>query len=170
MSYLASGNCGAGWYSGGLGLRGFSAVDQRVTVRFRVIDAEAVSGHMIIPMRWVDNDSLWPAGGEEDYFEGDSTGGMNTFLHYGSRNSQVYSPTYRVDLTQWHTIQTTRLNHVVTVSVDGVSWIYSGSASTLPDTLKHVVLQQECQSNGCPAGTTGSEDIQIDWITVENAG
>ena len=170
MSYLASGNCGAGWYSGGLALGGFSSVDQRITVRFRVVDAEAVSSHMIIPMRWVDNDALWPAGGEEDYFEGDSTGGMNTFLHYGSRNSQVYSPTYRVDLTQWHTIQTTRLNHVVTVSVDGVSWTYSGSASTLPDTLKHVVLQQECQSNGCPAGTTGSEDIQIDWITVENAG
>jgi hypothetical protein len=27
-------------------------------------------------------------------------------------------------------------------------------------------LQQECQS-GCPSGTSGSEDIQIDWITVE---
>ena len=170
MSYLASGGCGAGWYSGGLALRGLSTVDQRITVRFRVVDVGSITSHMVIPMRWVDNDALWPAGGEEDYFEGDSTGGMNTYLHYGSRNSQIYSPTYRVDLTQWHTIQTTRRDHVVTVSVDGVSWTYSGSASTLPDTLKHVVLQQECQSNGCPAGTTGSEDIQIDWLTVENAG
>jgi hypothetical protein len=31
-----------------------------------------------------------------------------------------------------------------------------------------VVLQQECRSSGCPAGTTGTEDIQIDWITVDN--
>jgi hypothetical protein len=48
-------------------------------------------------------------------------------------------------------------------------WTFSGDATTLPDTLKHVVLQQECQSS-CPSGTTGSEDIQIDWITVDNPG
>jgi hypothetical protein len=31
-----------------------------------------------------------------------------------------------------------------------------------------VVLQQECRPSGCPAETTGTEDIQIDWITVDN--
>jgi hypothetical protein len=168
MSYRTSGACGAGWYTGGLALSGFSTVDQRITVRFRIVDVGSVTSHLIVPMRWVDNDASWPAGGEEDYFEGDSNGGMNTFLHYSSRNSQVYSPTYSVDLAQWHTIRTTRLNNVVTVSIDGASWSYSGSTTTLPDTLKHVVLQQECQTTGCPGGTSGSQDIQIDWITVDN--
>jgi hypothetical protein len=46
-------------------------------------------------------------------------------------------------------------------------WTYKGTSTTLPDTLKRVVLQQECQDSGCPDGTTGTEDIQIDWITVD---
>ncbi len=168
MAYRTSGTCGAGWYTGGLALAGFSTIDQRVTVRFRVVTTGSVASHFIIPMRWVDNDNLWPAGGEEDYFEGDTNTGATTFLHYGSNNAQVYSPDYNVDLAQWHTIQTTRLNHQVIVAIDGVAaWTYNGSSSTLPDTLKHVVLQQECMSS-CPSGTSGTVDLQIDWITVEN--
>jgi len=31
------------------------------------------------------------------------------------------------------------------------------------------VLQQECQSS-CSSGTSGTEDIQVDWITVANPG
>jgi hypothetical protein len=168
MAYRSSGTCGAGWYTGGLALRGFSTIDQRVTVRFRIVRDGSLQSHFIIPMRWPDNDSSWPAGGEEDYFEGDTNSSVNTFLHYGSSNSQVASGRYNVDLSQWHTIQTTRRNHVATVSIDGqVAFTYSGSASTLPDTLKHVVLQQEC-TKSCPSGTGGTEDIQIDWITIEN--
>jgi hypothetical protein len=59
---------------------------------------------------------------------------------------------------------------VVTAFIDNMTtpvWTFTGNSTTLPDTLKHVVLQQECHSS-CPAGTAGSEDIQIDWITVEN--
>ena len=60
---------------------------------------------------------------------------------------------YTIDLTQWHTVQVTRLNHVFSVAFDGtVMWTYNGSSSTLPDTLKHVVLQQECLGSGCPSG------------------
>jgi len=36
-SYRASGRCGAGWYTAGMALSGFSAVDQEVTVRWRVV-------------------------------------------------------------------------------------------------------------------------------------
>jgi len=166
MSYQASGTCGAGWYTAGLALIGFSSIDQRVTVRFRVVDSN-VSGHFIIPMRWPDNDASWPAGGEEDYCETDAPTGCTSFLHYGSSNSQT-SHAYSVDLSQWHVLRFQRLKHVVTASIDGVLvWTFNGSATTLPDTLKHVVLQQECHSS-CPSGTTGTEDIQIDWITVEN--
>ncbi len=56
------------------------------------------------------------------------------------------------------------------VYVDDLSnpvWTYTGTKTTLPETLKHVVLQQECQVS-CPSGTSGTEDIQIDWITVAN--
>jgi hypothetical protein len=173
LSYEATGagtaGCGPGWYSGGLSLSGFSAVDQQVTLRFRVV-RNGVSGHMVIPMRWPDNDASWPAGGEEDYCETEVTTGCDTYLHYGANNAQV-SRALAVDLTAWHTIRTERRNHVVRVFIDNLAtpvWTYTGTATTLPDTLKHVVLQQECQASGCPAGTTGSETVQIDWITVAN--
>ncbi len=168
MSYETGGTCGAGWYTGGMGLRGFSSIDQRVTVRFRIVD-DRVAGHFIIPMRWPDDDSSWPAGGEEDFCESSTSSSCDTFLHYGSRNSQV-AHGYSVNLATWHTLRFTRLDHVVSAYIDNMStpvWTYKGSATTLPDTLKHVVLQQECQES-CPAGTEGTEDIQIDWITVEN--
>jgi hypothetical protein len=49
-------------------------------------------------------------------------------------------------------------------------WQYFGTSTTVPDLLRTVVLQQECShTTGCPTGTTGSEDIQIDWITVDTA-
>ena len=119
-------------------------------------------------MRWPTS-AAWPAGGEEDYCEGDSLSGCDTFLHYSSSNQQVYHP-YSFSLAQWHTIRVQRLNHVVMVFIDDLStpqWSYTGSSATLPDTVKRVVLQQECQSS-CPTGTSGSEDIQIDWITIDN--
>lgn len=167
MSYLPSGNCGAAWYTGGLRLNGFSTIDQRVTLRFRIVDS-GVSAHYVIPMRWPDLDSSWPAGGEEDDCEGDVTTGCSSYFHYGSTNSQVSHP-YTFDLTQFHTFSMARLNHVMTATIDGtVVWTYSGTSTTLPDTLKHVVLQQECHGTGCPLGTTGSSEIQIDWITVDD--
>ncbi len=165
MSYEASGRCGAGWYTGGLALSGYSSIDQRVTVRFRIIN-DGVASHYIIPMRWPDDDS-WPAGGEEDFCESDTSADCTTFLHYP--NSQKYH-SYSVDLSQWHTLRFERANNVVRAYIDNMSspvWTYQGTSTTLPATLKHVVLQQECQSS-CPSGTTGTEDIQIDWITVEN--
>jgi hypothetical protein len=170
MAYRTSGTCGAGWYTAGLALSGFSSVDQRVTLRFRVVPSGlGWHSHFNLPLRWPDIDSSWPAAGEEDFFEGNWQTGINTYLHYGTGNSQISSPNYSTDVTAWHTVQFTRQAHVVTVAVDGVTlWIYGGSASTLPDTLKHVVLQQECSGLGCPSGTSGTEDIQVDWITVEN--
>ena len=166
MAHEDGGTCGAAWYTGGVALVGFSAIDQRVTVRFRVVQDGATS-HRIIPMRWPDDDASWPAAGEEDYCEGEQFAGCDAFLHYAADNQQV-SGSYPVDLAQWHTLQTTRVDHQVTVTVDGtVAWSYAGSAATLPDTVKHVVLQQECPPTGCPAGTIGSEDIQVDWISVD---
>ena len=172
MSYERAGagsaGCGAGWYTGGLALSGVSTVDQQVTVRFRVVRSGAAS-HYIIPMRWPDSDASWPAGGEEDYCEADDTAGCDSYLHYGANNDQV-SRHHAIDLSTWHVLRVERLNRVARVFVDDLAnpvWTYTGSAATLPETLKHVVLQQECQVS-CPSGTSGTEDIQIDWITVAN--
>lgn len=174
LSYEASGagsaDCGPGWYSGGLSLRGFSSIDQRVTVRFRVV-RNGVAGHFIIPMRWPDDDGAWPAAGEEDYCETSDIGVCGVFLHYDPSNRQI-DANYGVDLGQWHTIRTERRDHNVRIYVDDMTtpvWSYAGTASTMPDTLKHVLFQQECQSS-CPDGTSGTEDIQIDRITVANPG
>jgi hypothetical protein len=166
MSYQTSGACGPGWYTGGMMISdAYGSVDQRVTVRFRVVN-NGVQGHYIIPMRWPDT-APWPSGGEEDFCESSDLAGCTTFLHYGSNNSQI-SRDYAVNLAQWHTMRFTRLKDVVTAAIDGnVVWTYKGSSATLPATVKRVVLQQECQSS-CPSGTSGSEDIQIDWITIED--
>jgi hypothetical protein len=170
MRYEHSGSCGVGWYTGGMMLsKAYATVDQRVTVRFRVVDG-GVTGHHIIPMRFPSN-APWPQGGEEDYCEGSSRSGCSTFLHYGNTATTQAWQQHTFDLTHWHTVRFQRLNHVVKAYIDDLTtpaWTYKGSSTTLPDTLKRVVLQQECQDSGCPDGTTGTEDIQIDWITVDD--
>lgn len=170
MRHKASGRCGAGWYTAGMMLdRSFASVDQRVTVRFRVV-SDGVSGHHIIPMRFPPG-APWPQGGEEDYCEGSGSSGCHTFLHYGDKASTQVLHRHAFDLSQWHTVRFERRNHVVKAYIDDLRtpvWTYRGSSRTLPDTKKQVVLQQECRPSGCPAGATGTEDIQIDWITVDN--
>jgi hypothetical protein len=180
MSYQATGSCGAGWYSAGMQIdAAYGTIDQRLTVRYRVIGTGYNGGaytaastdtvaHRIIPMRWPAT-APWPQGGEEDYCESSTLSGCTTFLHYATTNSRV-SHAYTVDLTQWHTMRFERLNHVVKAYIDDMTtpvWTYNGSSTTLPDTVKRAVLQQECRSS-CPPGTAGTEDIQVDWITIEN--
>jgi hypothetical protein len=170
MRYETSGRCGAGWYTAGMYAKGADSVDQQVTLRFRVV-SDGVASHRIIPMRWPSG-GTWPQDGEEDYCEGSLLSGCWTFLHYGASNLQL-SNAYTVDLSQWHTMRFERLDHVVRAYIDNLStpvWTYTGTAVTLPDTLKHVVLHQQCQTTGCPAETAGSEDIQIDWITIAVPG
>jgi hypothetical protein len=175
MAYEPSGagsaGCGPGWYTAGLALNGASSVDQQVTVRFRIVRSGAAS-HYIIPMRWPDSDASWPTGGEEDYCEADGIAGCSSYLHYGPDNAQV-SRHHVIDLSTWHVLRTERRDGVVRIYLDDLSdpvWTHIGSAATtLPATLKHVVLQQECQTS-CPSGTSGTEDIQIDWITVATSG
>jgi hypothetical protein len=170
MRYETSGGCGAGWYTAGMMLdKAFASVDQRVTVRFRVV-SDGVSGHHIIPMRFPPG-ARWPQGGEEDYCEGSESNGCHTFLHYGDTATTQVSHRHGFDLRQWHTVRFERRDHVVKAYIDDLRtplWTYRGSSTTLPDTRKQVVLQQECRSSGCPAGTGGTEDIEIDWVTVDN--
>ncbi len=169
MSYESAGGCGAGWYTAGMKLDpAFAAVDQRVTVRFRVVD-QGVAGHDIIPMRWP-TDTPWPAGGEEDFCERDPIGECSTFLHYGSLPATAVSHGLPLDLSQWHTVRAQRRGLTVTLWVDDLThpvWSYVGDPSTLPETNKTVVLQQECIVSGCPSTTSGFEDIQVAWIVVD---
>lgn len=169
MTYESVGRCGAGWYTAGMKLDpAFATVDQRITVRFRVVD-QGVAGHDIIPMRWP-TDTQWPAGGEEDYCERDPIGDCSTFLHYGSRPATAVSHGLSVDLTQWHTVRAERRGMTVTLWVDDLThaaWSYVGDPSTLPETNKTVVLQQECVVSGCPSATSGFEDVQVAWIVVD---
>jgi hypothetical protein len=168
MKHESSGACGSGWYTAGMQIaKAYGSVDQRVTVRFRIV-RNGAAAHHIIPMRWPDT-AAWPQGGEEDFCEGSTISGCSTYLHYSSSNKQV-AHDYSIDLSGWHTVRFTRLNNDVKAYIDDLSspvWSYNGSSTTLPNTVKRTVLQQECQSS-CPSGTSGTEDIQIDWITIEN--
>lgn len=170
MRYETGGRCGAAWYTAGLQIaRQYGAVDQRVTLRFRVVNG-GVSGHRIVPMRFPDN-APWPQGGEEDYCEGASLLGCSTFLHYGSTGNTMVTEHHNVNLQQWHTVRFERYESTIKAYFDDMyrpSWTYFGSRGTLPGTIKRTVLQQECRATGCPAGKSGTEDIQIDWIKIEN--
>ena len=98
MRYEESGICGAGWYTAGMMIGPeYGSVDQRVTVRFRIV-SQGVSSHYIIPMRWPTT-VAWPLGGEEDYCEGDDRSGCNTYLHYGASNEQE-DHAYSFDLAE----------------------------------------------------------------------
>jgi hypothetical protein len=167
MKYRLSGKCGAGWYTGGMKLRAvYASVDQRITLRWRIA-ARGVHGHRVIPMRWPEGN--WPEAGEEDFCESTSLSHCFTFLHYAPENRQKYHR-YRVDLTRWHVWRFSRRDHVLRVFRGRLRkpiWVYRGSSLTLPDTLKRVVLQQECSLTGCPTRTSGREDIRIDWIRIE---
>ena len=170
MRYESSGRCGAGWYSAGMMVdKAFGSVDQRVTVRFRVVRSGATAHH-IIPMRFPPG-VRWPQGGEEDYCEGASRTICHTFLHYGDTSTTQIQHRHVLDMSQWRTVRFERRDHVVKAYIGDLTtpaWTYRGSSRTLPDTVKQVVLQQECEHQGCPSGTTGTEDLQIDWITIDN--
>lgn len=172
MSYEDSGPCGPGWYTAGMMIdRAFGAVDQRVVLRWRIVP-NGVRSHWIIPMRFP-NDDPWPAGGEQDLCEGGGLNGCSTFLHYGdvAPGDQVWHSYDDLDLTQWHAMGfVVRSNAVGSWIDDWVTpaWLYWGNATTVPDTVKRVVLQQECRPTGCPDTNTGSQEIQIDWISISN--
>jgi hypothetical protein len=163
----SAGKCGAGWYSGGLTLGDASgAVSQRITLRFRVVQSGGVTGHRIIPMRLPNRGGS--DGGEEDYCESTSVAFCSTFLHWDHMSGRDRKK-YFHDMTQWHTYEFTRNAYSVKAKIDGnVVFEFKGNSTSLPPILHHVVLQQECVKTGCPTSRSGSEDIQIDWIKVEN--
>ena len=162
-----AGKCGAAWYSGGLTLtRDLSAVSQRVTVRFRVVQSGGVSAHRVIPMRSPDIGG--DNGGEQDYCESTPVTFCSTFIHWRDMLGRDRKKFF-LDLTQFHTFQVTRNAYRVTVKIDGkLMWDFTGNSTSLPPWLHHVVLQQECIKTGCPTTKSGKEDIQIAWIRVEN--
>ena len=166
-SSSTAGKCGAGWYTGGLTMGTTnSSVSQRITLRFRVLQSGGAVGHRIIPMRSPDGGN--DAGGEEDYCESSVITYCSTFLHW-KNNSGRDNKKYFRSLANWHTFQVTRNAYRVTVMIDGhLAWDFQGNSTSLPPTRHHVVLQQECLKTGCPITHTGMEDIQIDWIRVEN--
>jgi hypothetical protein len=171
----------AGWYTGGLKLdpvAPYAANDQQVTVRYRIVSTDGITSHHIIPMRWPTGTTYvyQKNNGEEDFLETDTLNSARTFLHYvtsSGSGQQIYSPSYSVDMTQWHTVRFTQLDHTIYAYIDDMTtpvWTYTGDSTTIPDVLRTTVLQQECShTTGCPTGTAGSEDIQIDWITIDTA-
>ena len=171
MYYENKGQCGAGWYTAGMMLASeYGTIDQRITMRWRIV-RHGVSSHYIIPMRFPDIAS-WPQGGEEDFCEGTSLTGCSTFLHYGDDKGPApeIAHRYTFDMSEWHTIRVVRRNLSLSVFVDDFSspvWVYDGTSETLPETIKRPVLQQECPVEGCPRGSAGTEDIQIDWIVID---
>jgi uncharacterized protein YneR len=177
MQYLSSGVCGHSWYTGGMQIaKANGGVDQAVTVRWRIVpsaDPGVVYSTYIIPMRWVDDPNYAWYQGEADYCEGGSLDGCYVYLHFGPSSQILHG--YSVDLTQWHTFRIEQRDHQVSLFIDNLTkpvWVYKGNATTVPDSFKRTVLQQSCPLLiGCPSAAYAGdeEDIQIDWITIQNA-
>lgn len=181
MAYRTSGNCGAAWYTGGMMISdSYKFAQQALTIRWRIVPSAnpaTVYAHFIIPMIYP-NDDL-PAydwyNAEDDLCEGgDLREGCDTFLHDGTASDtspQVYQ-SYRVDLTQWHTWRFVQKNGTLKVYLDNLNspiWVMNQGTSVLPNAMRQTVLQQECSADGCPAASYAgeTEDIQIDWITIQ---
>lgn len=166
------GTTGAGWYQGTIYADGpADSIDHRTTVRLRIVSAGGIGSHRNMPLWWPRPDNF-PIGGEEDFFESDPKWGPNahSFFHYSANNVTVQHDWPYIDLSQWHTYRFQRLNHKITVWVDDMTtplWEQQWSSTELPDHPKKPVFQQENPGYMPPAGTTGSEEVQIDWIQVE---
>jgi hypothetical protein len=185
MKWDDAGHLGPGWYCGYVAVKRASRVapfasrDQCVTLRYR-IQVNGVRGHSNVPMRW-------PAGftghpnkfGEEDCWEGSSMSGATTFLHYTNPDGTAgrVSKTHTgVDMSQFHVYRFERRNYTFKVFVDNMDvplWTFAGNATSLPDAPKIPLLQQESKSfyEAGSAGqpkSSGTEVIEVDWITVDN--
>jgi hypothetical protein len=168
---------GAGWYSAGMQLdAAYESIDQAIELRYRVVNTDPIHvlSHRNIPMHFGAAQSpSWPHGGEADYCEGARLTACHTFLHYfrTSTNDQITSPDHVFNLAQWNTLRAERREHTIRVYINGtLDWSYTGDPTTLPDVAQRAVLQQECQSRGCPSSSFAGqrEDIQIDWIKIQN--
>ncbi|WP_439936770.1 hypothetical protein ACS3YM_12580 [Nocardia sp. N13] len=177
FAYQGSGVCGAGWYHGSMVVdRAYGGNNQSVTVRFRVLndDPATTEAYRIIPMRWpspIDDGPVPPWYlGEADYCEGSSLDGCSTFLHYRDVDTQVVRR-HTFDLTRWHTLRATqRPGNDVEIYLDDMAvpvWSYDGNATTVPDVFRRTVLQQECAGT-CPTTRTGSERIEVDFVTIDD--
>lgn len=187
------GNPAATWYTCTASLaEGIeTSPDFRVTLRWRLVPTNGGRAHHNMPLRWP-NDECWPLGGEEDFFEGESAtyDSADAFMHYGTGcsgqgNTQIHHSYGTIDLTQFHTYRFQRVtsgtNVEVKAYIDDLTnpvWVCNSSTSpscnttTMPATLKHLVLQQEVPFGGLPdsSGTDGTVDFQVDWITVDRPG
>lgn len=173
FGYQSDGVCGANWYHGSMMVKKeYGGNNQSVTLRFRIVanDPANTRSHHILPMRWPDQDPWYV--GESDYCEGSSYSDCTAYLHHSSSSQQVASPDIVFDMQQWHTIRATqRPGNDVDIFIDDMTtpvWSYDGTTTTVPDVVKRTVLQQECRSS-CPSNTAGTEDIQVDWLTIDNA-
>jgi hypothetical protein len=177
MKYEQSGADGAAWYTGGMQVKSvYAGVHQRVTLRWRVVVTnEQVHGGRVIPMRWVDDPAFAWYQGEADYFEGGSLDGGSTHLRH-TDSSSVVSHDWTVNLRQWHTMRFETFPSgggriIFNAYIDDLttpSWTYVGTEQTIPSAIRHTVLQQGCRMSGCPPPGPDTEDIQIDWITIDN--
>jgi len=170
---------GAGWYQGAIYAAGgaWDSVDHRTTVRLRILSTNGITSHRNLPLWWPNANNA-PSGGEEDYFESDGvwwprvngTEQPRSFFHYSSNNSFVYWIWNGIDVSQWHTYRFERKADKITIWIDDMTtpvWSQQFSSTQLPDTIKHPVFQQENPNFLPPSGTTGSEEIQIDWVAID---
>ena len=170
---------GAGFYQGAITIDPtyrttaypYLSVNARIQFAFKDVITGGQYSHRNIPLRWPYNDagtSLTSADGEEDVFESDGAPSTYTaFFHYsGGFVSASWSG---LDIAPWHLYRMERNGLNVTGSVDGVQLMsYSGTTTTLPSTYRlGPVFQQEFPHTGPNTGTTGSEDWQIAWITID---
>jgi hypothetical protein len=166
MKHRRRGQDGAAWYTGGAMLKEkFGGRYQSIVVRYKVV-RQGVRSHRNIPIRWVDDPDYEWYEGETNFNEGASLRKVSTFLHY-DEDDQV-TESHRANMTKWHRWRFVhRPDRRIRVFRDGkLVWDYQGTAETVPDAFRRIVLQQEVASGHPPTGRKGRERILIDYMKV----
>jgi hypothetical protein len=133
----------------------------RYSVRFHL---DAVPGYKTAWLLWPDS-GIWPAGGEEDFPDGNLNSYLNAFAHYADVNGgQDYFLSGVPEAGAWHIATIEWGPGFMTFILDGRT--LGTSTHEVPVGPMHWVLQTETQLSGGAPSDAASGNVQVDWATM----
>ena len=167
LAAKAAEGCSSAWVSGGVSsAHALKQAFGKYEVRFRIDAGDGIGYSVLL---WP-SDEHWPP--EIDFAEdgGGNRSQINATLHYGANDNQI-SRTWKVDMTQWHTLGVEWTPGRLVYTLDGNEWGQT-STSQVPAQLMELDIQTQAGTCGqidtpCPdAGTPQHVVMQVDWVVA----
>jgi len=137
----------------------------RYSVEF--YEPRSFSNYHVSWLLWPDS-NRWPADGEIDFPEADTSGKIAAFLHWQGANGASQQAAYGTSTRLyggWHQTTIVWLPRRCTFILDGKVVGSFTTASEIPKTPLHLVLQIG-RSNDATSSHAAQGHIYIDWVTV----